>query len=432
MIMQPSYTNYVVSFSFKNYLRAKSGMPKVILDHQIAINNSIISYVYLYSVKKTVINDKWMLFCYFGLIIDGVDYGVFTIERIIHFINDWNKMGYNLINIHIHHLLFTDTNKIEKLLTTFERAPIQFFLHDYYLCCKSYHLKGADGEYCGATDLSHEHCNQCEFYEDSVRFVRRIRTIVERYLNRAELIVPSESTREIYSSFWPKVKNKIRVIPHQMFIGQYKDNMTPIEKGAPIRVAYLGVPENYKGWDVWEEIVFRHRNDTSYLFYVFNNKNIQYSNMHHINVEFSSERQNAMVEAVRGANIDVALFWGKVPETYSYTCMEAFASNVFILTNSIRGNIQDFVKMNNAGLSLRTVDELMNLFDDSDALRRAVNDYYIQKQPSPLILKENDEICISLRALKIDERVFAKQYQVRETIWLKGIRFLYDHFVKKY
>ena len=62
MKVQPQYTNYIVSFSFKNYLKAKSGMPKVILSHQTLINRHNTSYVYLYSVKKSIQNDTKMLF----------------------------------------------------------------------------------------------------------------------------------------------------------------------------------------------------------------------------------------------------------------------------------------------------------------------------------------------------------------------------------
>ena len=56
---------YILSVSFANYLKDKTGMPKVMMAHQVMYNSVGISYISLFSVKKNILHDKVMLFCKF-------------------------------------------------------------------------------------------------------------------------------------------------------------------------------------------------------------------------------------------------------------------------------------------------------------------------------------------------------------------------------
>ena len=75
---------YVVAISFANYLKDKTGIPKVMMAHQRMYNENQISYVALFSVKKNICNDRIMLFCKFGVIIDGEYKGIFQMSQMIH------------------------------------------------------------------------------------------------------------------------------------------------------------------------------------------------------------------------------------------------------------------------------------------------------------------------------------------------------------
>ena len=417
MFIQPQCKNYIFALSFKNYLKAKSGMPKVILAHQNIFNDRGISYVYLYVAKKSILKDHMLLFCYFGLIVDGVDYGVFSVSEILDMLRAWNKLGYQLLEEHIHSLLYVDLNKV-------------FFLHDYHLCCSSYHLLNKDGVHCGAARLGEESCRKCESYRHSVKFEDRLSLFLKHYSHRIRFVAPSESTKQIFNSFHPEYVSRTTVIPHQKFEGIYEGNRNGFENSRTIRVGYLGAPNAMKGWEIWKRIVALYGKCKDYKFYVFNNQNFGEQYMEHVSVEFSADNQNPMVEALRKHEIDVAIFWSQASETYSYTCMEAYAANVYLLTNSISGNIQDFVKKNHNGCVFRNVEELLSFFENPQKVREVIEKYYDSKLYGPNFLTNNDQICnYDHQECGCDSE---KKYEVKKSHFSKLIDFLYNNYVKKY
>lgn len=54
--------SYIVSISFANYLKQKSGIPKVMMAHQQMYNKQNISYIALFTAKKNICNDRIMIF----------------------------------------------------------------------------------------------------------------------------------------------------------------------------------------------------------------------------------------------------------------------------------------------------------------------------------------------------------------------------------
>ena len=82
-----------------------------------------------------------------------------------------------------------------------------------------------------------------------------------------------------------------------------------------------------------------------------------------------------MVESLRWNQIDVALLWSTVAETFSFTMHEALAAGCFILTNPNSGNIQDYVHHHpECGLVLEDEAALIELFK-SGAIIDAVREY---------------------------------------------------------
>ena len=154
--------------------------------------------------------------------------------------------------------------------------------------------------------------------------------------------------------------------------------------------------------------------------------------MHQVPVVFSPQNQNAMVDAVRKAKIDIAVFWSKVPETYSYTCMEAFSSNAFLITNEISGNIRQFVEKNHAGLVLKDENDLIELFNNFVLLRKEVQDYKESDICGPMSLADNEEIYELFKEYKTEEKTITQEYRTFRNPWTYVIEFSYNHFVKKY
>lgn len=382
---------YILSVSFANYLKEKTGMPKVMMAHQEMYNNAGISYVSLFSVKKNILHDRVMLFCKFGLIIDGEFQGIFQMSQLIHMFGKWQKQGYEMIDIHIHHLLYVNLSLVSELLSACREVPIKVYLHDYYCACTRYNLLRNGSEYCGGKGLNEQACKGCAEYSRSCDIEKKIHKLFGAFLNRIIFVSPSVTTKNIFLRFHPEYAKQVIVIPHQKYNAHFKGNLEKVTSSHKIKVAFLGMPKAHKGWNTWNKII-NGCSDKEYEFYVFNSADEQYDRMKKVNVAFSKDNLNAMTDALRENKIHVVLLWALWPETYSYTCFEAFASNTYIVTNKNSGNIADVIEANGNGEVLSDENELINLFGNALLLKDKINEFRYLTEGGPDCLEENDEI----------------------------------------
>lgn len=388
-LRKPIHKRYVLGLAFANYLTEKSGMPKAVMADQQTINSVGVSYVYLFSIKKTLGRDDRMLFCEFGLIVDGTYLGIFSLPQILGAMKEWVRDGEELLEVHLHHLLYVDLRKVEELLAATDGVRIRVYLHDYYLCCTNYNLQ-KNGGFCGAGRLGDAPCMGCPYYRESERVEERLWSLVGRFCARISFIAPSEDVKRRFISFHPDCTGAIEVVPHQRPVGRYIGNREQLRLNDPIRIAYLGMPKHMKGWDTWMR-VHQALDGNGYEFYVFNSSNEEYEGMRHIYVAFDSEHPNAMVDTLRRNKVSLALLYTTCPETYSYTCMEAWAANAYILTNTLSGNVCDFVKSMGCGTAFIDECELLAFLEDKSQVVRAVNGYR-QRSRAPEKLVENDQV----------------------------------------
>lgn len=388
---KPNNKKYILAISFADYTKNVSGMPKVMMAHQQVYNKALISYVSIFSVKKNILNDRFMIFCKFGLLIDGSFIGIFQMSQLIHIFYEWMQQNYKMIDIHIHHLMYINLNRIDELLSSCSNIPVKVFLHDYYLACKQYNLLKNGTVYCGGKGFAPKRCSDCLEYKKSMALEEKIHKLIGNCRDRITFISPSNITKEIFLNFHPEYKNNIVVIPHQIGEGYYMGNTGKLSSNNKIKIAFLGMPRNHKGWNVWENIV-RKFSGCGYEFYVFNNDNVSYDHMRKINVAFSKEHLNAMIDALRDNKIHVAFLWSTWPETYSFTCFEAYASNTFIITNKDSGNIAYTVSRYKNGLVFAKEDDLLYVLENIDEMRKKINEFRDTTVVGPEYLKDNGEI----------------------------------------
>lgn len=384
-------SKYVVALSFANYLKDKSGVPKVMMAHQQMYNEEQISYVALFSVKKNILNDRVMLFCEFGLIIDGEYLGIYQMSQIQHMLFQWNREGKVLLDIHLHHFMYVRVSSVDELLSAAPTVSIKVYLHDYYNACAGYNLMKNGDVFCGGNGFSEETCSGCNYYERAKRIQPQIHSLLKKHLDRVMFISPSEITKKFYLNFHPEYKDKVTVIPHQTYSTFYCGNLEPVRSDEKLRIAYLGMPAKHKGWLAWENLV-ENAPAQRYTFTVFNSSDEQYPNMEKIKLSFSKDNLNAMGSCLREYRVHVAVLWSLCPETYSYTCFEAYSANAFIITNSRSGNIADVVKKNKMGIVLKSEEELMKLFSEPDRLMEMINEYRSRSKGGPNELCENKQI----------------------------------------
>lgn len=382
--------DYVLSISFANYLKGISGMAKVLMEHQKMYNNKSVGYVNLFVVKKYLFQEKMTAFCYYGLVINGEYKGIYSIEQIINFIKSWDDQGKNLIDIHLHHLLYVKLKQIDKLLCHIDAVPIKLYLHDYYTVCWNYTLLKNGESYCGPQKMCPSKCNDCRFYYRSKPRVDQIQELLAKYKKRILVVSPSEATKNIWLESYPEFREQTIVIKHQKEIGKYRENLKPLSSCKTISIAFLGMPAEHKGWKQWQMMVENYKED--YRFVVFNSSDEEYQNMEKVKIQYSPGNLSAMTKALRDNDIQVALLWAKWPETYSYTFYESLSANLYIITNRVSGNITNQVEERRCGIILEDVNELYQLFGDKEELRERINDFRIKYDGGPYYLKENDEI----------------------------------------
>ena len=198
--------------------------------------------------------------------------------------------------------------------------------------------------------------------------------------------------KQIWLITYPQFKNRTIVILHQKEIGKYTGNLSQIQPNQKIKIGFLGMPAEHKGWDVWEDIVRKYKDTDQYEFIVFNSSDDKYENMEKVKIKYSSSNLNVMTEALRNTGIHLVLLWAKWPETYSYTLYESLSANAFILTNRISGNITDQIKKRLSGIVLNDEKELMDLFRYPDCVRKIINDFRESKIYGPMYLEKNNDI----------------------------------------
>ena len=336
---------------------------------------------------------KKALSCCFGLIVDGMFQGVCTLRDVLRKLQALESEGYIVSSIHIHPLLRLKLGAVVWLLKSISDVPISVFLHDYYLCCESYNLINSNGSYCGGNGLSSIMCSRCAHYRNSVRLEKAIWGLFSSVMDRIQYVCPSETVREIFLRLHPKCESRCAVVPHQVFQGSYTGNLEEVSSSEKIRVAYLGSQMTIKGWDIWIELVARYKN--RYDFLILNNQSDpRLRGVRRVFVEYSAEQPDAMVDSLRNERVDIAVMWSSVPETYSYTCMEAFASNVYIVTGRDSGNIADFVSSHDAGIVLSDAQDLFDLFQHPNDLLHQLNTFKSSHPGGPMELLDNNALIV--------------------------------------
>ena len=124
--------------------------------------------------------------------------------------------AFNIQLVHVHHthgLSFDIFYAAQEL-----GIPVYLTLHDFYYVCPNEKLLSSDVGYCtGKTD--EEHCKKCLFEKvkiaSTVPFMKKWREECHEVLSICEkLITPSNSTKEIYTMYYPDISEKIIPIYH--------------------------------------------------------------------------------------------------------------------------------------------------------------------------------------------------------------------------
>lgn len=138
--------------------------------------------------------------------------------------------GFSIDLVHVHHTINTSLDIFYEAKK--QGIPVIFTAHDFYSVCPNTKLLNQKCECCyGQNNLRCEEClnERIGIYEKNT-FLKKWREEYEKVLDIcAKIIVPSKSTKEILSSYYPKLFDKVTVVEH----GMDKTDLEFVENAVP-------------------------------------------------------------------------------------------------------------------------------------------------------------------------------------------------------
>lgn len=382
----------ILAITFNDYSKGGGGVAKVMIEHQKMFNEAGYKYICVFPIKKLVMHDNIMLFCYWGLLIDGQLNSVYNsnqVKNILYQINTETP----IVSIHIHHLLYNKISMVQDLIDYLSDLPIAFFIHDYYTICRKYTLMKNDQMYCGPGGISHDKCKNCKYYNHLTRkILKENECFIEHNIDRLHFFAPSEAARDVWLSYYTKYADRITVLRHDS-VKTYSDHFrTCLSYSKKIRIGYLGRSVVHKGWNTWLKLMDNIDHDR-YECFVFNNNDDRGNDKYqHIYVNVTPDNKDAMIKALISNDIDCVLLWSTFPETYSYTYFESYCADEFILTNKVSGNIAYECNYHNNGLVFDDEDQLLRMLNNPNILLDHINAYREDHNQIPSEMIPNKKI----------------------------------------
>ena len=307
-----------------------------------------------------------------GLIVNKRFLGVFDERHIIKYLSAY-LIEKKCEGVLVHHLKWCNIESLSRILSFSDR--ILFYVHDYYTCCIQANLLKNDEEYCGDAVLDSKKCSDCKIYKEAIDHKKRIERFFAGF-ERIDVIAPSKVAGDIWRKAYEKYSDNISVVDHLIVDTVPGSQFSVLSDKDKINVAFVGLGDKVKGWELWKEALTRLTADEryEYNFYHFGQVFEALDGVTQVAVSISKDGPEAMTEKLKEYSINVAVLYSIWPETYSYTYFEAMKAGCFIITNDRSGNIVSQVEKYDNGMVLEcTADSLKNLFMNPGKLRGEIN-----------------------------------------------------------
>ena len=331
---------------------------------------------------------------YWGVTIDGKLAGFYRFQEILGLLAELGQAGKRPLEAQIHHLKHFDLRRVADLLAAVPVA-VKVFLHDYYAICPGAHLLKNWQGYCGAIPPGPATCADCMFWTPAHQ--GRIRELLAGLAGRVTVVAPAPVAQRIWQAAYPDLNCPVRVIPHLKETGEIPNPYQAKQASEPVRIAYVGAPVAYKGWDVFRQMAeASYRQKINCRYYHFGLGRSRDPHIRNIPVSNVVDGPAAMTRAIQAAGIDIVLLWALWPETYSYTLFESLLANVMIVTNPESGNIAETVAHRELGKIFRTEAELRDYAQAEAQMRTDVDFYRGRRAVLPAGMVPNEAILDTL------------------------------------
>jgi hypothetical protein len=244
---------------------------------------------------------------------------------------------FNISRIYIEHILNWNDN-IEQLIPFLQthQAQTTLFLHDMHFRCTHPHSQ-VGGQYCGAAQegFNKTQCIQCPNGGNAlVKHHQGFTSIMEI---AQHIVLPSRFLADFFNRFSEnKFAHKVISQPIQTLC---QTNMPSRSCNGKMRIAFLGVACNHKGYPQFLELAKNDALRKSYEFYVVGSKVKNKHGREFITNIQTHYRKHNIPDVLYKHNINMAFLFSQVPESYSFTMHEAKAACLPIITSTASGNI---------------------------------------------------------------------------------------------
>lgn len=379
--------NAILVILHSNYLKNNAGVEKVVLEQQNICKSLGITFVAVFpliDVKEIRGHHIYIKTGKYSLIVNGESKGIFELEELKIRIE---KLNFNAV--FIHQLKgYKYNNNLIQYIKNFT-CDVYYYIHDYATICYNHTLLKNNKSYCGYSGIKFSKCCNCRFFVLGCKTHQFYKKLFNECEN-LKMIFPSDTIQKIWLDvFGHKFKSRCRVIPNQKF----SDEVYKINKDMQfnkIRIAYIGYQNKVKGWESFKKI--NEINRGQFELYVLGSCTEKLKGVKVVPVSFIDNGPNAMVDAIKNNNIDMALLWSIRPETYGFTFYESYVAGTYILTNNDSGNISHMTKKLKCGKSFESDTELFNFLSDINCVKEALKKYYKENITRCREMIANDEI----------------------------------------
>lgn len=253
----------------------------------------------------------------------------------------------NIDFVHIHHMYRHYFDLYDVLQE--KQMPYIVTLHDFYFACPTILLLENGEKYC--VDNEHRDCKNClnNVLGLDCNFIDEWRKLnYELLKNAKEVIVPSNSAKEIYNKFYKDVN--ITVIEHGMNKEAFEEAKEIPEKTERKNIAFIGGLNHSKGLGYMKYLIEKVNNDElPYNIHLFGQAVEWEVNMSNKNYIFhDTYNREEIAKLLKENNIDLVLLLAIWPETYCYTLTEAAIAEIPVLALSY-GALEERIKESGIG-----------------------------------------------------------------------------------
>jgi len=359
-------TRLHVSISHDDFTANLGGVQLCLTREAKAIAALGAAHVHLFPAAPDMVIDFERARPLMGVLVDGVMIGLFSAKTLAEHLGPF-AVG-KALSFAVHSFIGHNIPGVTAVLAAMGARDGHYWVHDFSSVCAHYALLRNDVAFCGAPPMDSPACGVCLYSER-----RRIHLAEHaRFFQTFALTVlaPSQAALDLWRRSFPIAPAAAHVHPHATLTPRQAKLLTQDETG-PLRVAFLGMPADHKGWPVYAKLVERFIDDSRYEFHHLGKRPDPTVEIRFTPVEPSDDAEAAvdpMAAAVEALAIDVAVIWSLCPETFCFTAYEAVAGGAAIVTNPDAGNVPRFTRERGLGQVVDDEHALMDLFESGEVL----------------------------------------------------------------